>query len=67
MGFAIVDPQLPAEWASTLKLKATPEVRMILPVLRKNPPKDTATARRWFDILGGRLSGKVTFCKYSSP
>jgi len=66
MGFSVVDPQLPQDWVTKLKLKPHPPVRMILLVLKGTPPKDTVTARKWFDLLAGRLSGLSEFPRLAS-
>lgn len=57
MGFSVVDQSVPSDWVHKLKLLSAPSVDLIIPILRKSPPRDIATARRWFEILASRLSG----------
>lgn len=64
MGFSVVDSSLPADWVTKLKLPKTPPVTAIISVLERTPPKDLDTARKWFELLAGRLSG--TFGSRSS-
>lgn len=59
MGFSVVDPSMHSDWVLKLKLLPAPPVQLIIPVLRANPPQDTAMARRWYELLANRLSGKV--------
>ncbi|KAF8513724.1 hypothetical protein BU17DRAFT_95084 [Hysterangium stoloniferum] len=56
MGFSAVHTSLPAYWATTLKLPKTPPVNMILPILKDKMPRDLLLARKWFELLSGRLS-----------
>ncbi|KIJ33557.1 hypothetical protein M422DRAFT_783144 [Sphaerobolus stellatus SS14] len=60
MGFATVDPQLVADWVTKLKLKPSPPINKILPVLKNSAPRDMTTARRWFELLATRLSDFTT-------
>lgn len=55
MGFSVVDPSMLSDWVHKLKLFSAPSVDLIIPILRKSPPRDIATARRWFELLAGRL------------
>lgn len=61
LGFAVVDPTLHDGMARKLKVKKSPSTSNVLAVLKKSPPEDEATARRWFDILSGHVSGRMFY------
>jgi hypothetical protein len=54
-----VDPMLHGEVASKLKLKNQPLTSDLVTFLRRSPPRDEATAREWFEVLSGRVSGRI--------
>ncbi|KIJ32556.1 hypothetical protein M422DRAFT_265572 [Sphaerobolus stellatus SS14] len=58
--FATVNPQLVADWVTKLKLKPSPPINKILPVLKNAAPRDMTTARKWFEMLATRLSDFMT-------
>jgi hypothetical protein len=61
LGFAVVDPTLHDKMARRLKVKKSPSTSNIVTVLKRSPPEDEATARRWFDILSGHVSGRMFY------
>jgi len=54
-----VDPLLPDGAASKLKLNNHPPTSELVNLLERRPPRDVATARQWFDVLSGRVPGKL--------
>jgi Protein of unknown function (DUF3684) len=56
-----VDPMLPHEVAIILKLKKKPPTFDLVTLLRRSPPGDEATARLWFEVLSGRVSGRMFY------
>jgi Protein of unknown function (DUF3684) len=56
-----VDPMLHDGLASKLKLKNEPPTRDLVNLLKRYPPEDEATARQWFEVLSGRVLGRI-FC-----
>jgi hypothetical protein len=54
-----VDPQLPDGAAVKLKLKSHPPTSELVTLLEKFPPGDEAIARQWFEVLSGRVPGRV--------
>jgi hypothetical protein len=63
LGFTILDPTLQdraGRAASKLKLKKHPAISELVTFLKRSPPGDEATARQWFEILSGRLSGRIS-------
>ncbi|GJJ14590.1 hypothetical protein Clacol_008856 [Clathrus columnatus] len=56
MGFSVIDPGIPSDWVLKLGLSPAPSVKLLIPILRTNPPRDVDLARKWFELLAGRLS-----------
>ena len=54
-----MDPLLPDGAASKLKLNNHPPTSELVNLLERRPPRDVATARQWFDVLSGRVPGKL--------
>ena len=52
-----MDPTLDDDAASKLKLKKHPPTSELVTLLKRSPPGDEVTARQWFEILAGRVSG----------
>jgi len=61
LGFAIADPLLHEGTASKLKLHNHPPTSELVTLLAKLPPGDEETARRWFEVLSGRVPGRFSF------
>jgi len=59
LGFAVVDPSLPDGVASKLKLNHHPPTLELVTLLQRRPPGDEATARQWFEVLSGRVPGRL--------
>jgi len=47
--------------ARKLRLKDKPSTFDRMTLLKRSPPEDEATARQWFEILSGRVSGKIFY------
>ena len=54
-----MDPLLPDGAASKLKLNNHPPTSELVTLLERRPPRDVVTARQWFDVLSGRVPGKL--------
>jgi hypothetical protein len=54
-----VDPQLPDGAAVKLKLKNHPPTSELVTLLERFPPGDETIARQWFEVLSGRVPGRV--------
>jgi hypothetical protein len=54
-----VDPELPDGTATKLKLNNHPPTSDLVTLLEKFPPQDEAIARQWFEILSGRVPGRL--------
>jgi hypothetical protein len=54
-----VDPQLLDGAAAKLKLKNHPPASELVTLLERSPPGDEAIARQWFEVLSGRVPGRV--------
>jgi len=54
-----VDPQLVDGAAGKLKLKNHPPTSELVTLLETFPPEDEAIARQWFEVLSGRVPGRV--------
>ncbi len=61
LGFAVVDPLLLDGAATKLKLKNYPPTSELLTLLERFPPGDEATARQWFEVLSGRVPGRLIY------
>lgn len=59
LGFAVVDPLLPDGVANKLKLNHHPPTSELVTLLQRRPPGDEATARQWFEVLSGRVPGRL--------
>lgn len=58
-GFLVVDSSaLPDGAAEKLKLKSQPPTTSMVQVLEKSPPTNPSTARQWFEVLAGRITGE---------
>jgi Protein of unknown function (DUF3684) len=56
-----VDPTLPDGTARKLKLNIHPPTSKLVTLLKGSPPGDEATAREWFQVLSGRVSGRIFY------
>jgi Protein of unknown function (DUF3684) len=56
-----VDPSLPDGAASKLKLNKHPSTSELVILLKRSPPRDEATASHWFQVLSGRVSGRISY------
>jgi Protein of unknown function (DUF3684) len=56
-----VDPTLQDGVASKLKLNKHPPTSELVNLLKRSPPADEATARQWFQVLSGRVSGRIFY------
>jgi hypothetical protein len=54
-----MDPQLLDGAAAKLKLKNHPPTSELVTLLERFPPGDEAIARQWFEVLSGRVPGRV--------
>lgn len=54
-----MDPQLIDGAAVKLKLKIHPPTFELVALLERFPPGDEAIARQWFEVLSGRVPGRV--------
>lgn len=54
-----MDPELIDGAAVKLKLKNHPPTSELVTLLERFPPEDEATARQWFEVLSGRVPGRV--------
>jgi hypothetical protein len=61
LGFATVDPMLPDGAAHKLGLNQRPHQLDLMTVLERSPPEDESTARKWFEILSGHVSGRLLY------
>ena len=59
-GFLVVHPSIRDVATEKLKLRKYPPTSLLLPILESTPPKEITDARKWFEILAGRLSGKFS-------
>ena len=59
LGFLIVHPNIREAAVEKLKLQSSPPVTSLVPLLESSPPKDPVIARKWFEVLAGRLSGTL--------
>jgi len=59
LGFAVVDPSLSDGTANKLKLNRHPPISELVTLLERRPPGDEATARQWFEVLSGRVPGRL--------
>ena len=59
LGFLTVHPDIREVAVEKLKLQQSPPVASLVPLLESSPPKDPAIARKWFEVLAGRLSGTL--------
>lgn len=57
----MVDPLLLDGASSKLKLKSHPPTSELVTLLERYPPGDEAKARQWFEVLSGRVPGRL-FC-----
>lgn len=58
LGFLTVHASIRDVAIDKLKLQRSPPTSMLLPLLENLPPQDPALARKWFEVLAGRLSGR---------
>lgn len=58
LGFAIVDPMLPDEAASKLRLNLRPQDADLVTLLARSPPEDETTARKWLELFCDCVSGR---------
>jgi hypothetical protein len=56
-----VDPTLQDGTASKLKLNKRPPTSELVTLLKTSPPGDEAIARQWFEVLSGRVSGRISY------
>jgi hypothetical protein len=56
-----VDPTFRGDAASKLKLINHPPTSKLVRLLEGSPPGDEATARQWFQVLSGRVSGRIFY------
>jgi hypothetical protein len=61
LGFPVVDPTLQDGAASKLKLNSHPPTSELVALLKRSPPGDETTARLWFQVLSGRVSGRIFY------
>jgi Protein of unknown function (DUF3684) len=61
LGFTIVDPTLPDGAARKLKVKEHPPTSELVTVLKRSPPGDEVTARRWFQVLSRCVSRRIFY------
>ena len=54
-----MDPTFDDTATSKLKLKHIPPTSELVALLKRSPPEDEVTARKWFEILAGRVSGRT--------
>jgi len=54
-----VDPLLPDGVANKLKLNRHPPTSELVTLLQRRPPGDEETARQWFEVLSGRVPGRL--------
>ena len=54
-----MDPALDNAATRKLRLKDQPSTSKLVTLLERSPPRDEVTARQWFEILAGRVSGKI--------
>lgn len=56
-----MDPMLHDGGARTkLKLMIKPPTSDLVTLLKRSPPGDETTARQWFEVLSGRVSGRIS-------
>ena len=55
-----MDPTLDSTAARKLKLNKHPPTSELVTLLKRSPPGEEVTARQWFEILAGCVSG-ITF------
>lgn len=60
----VVHPSVRDIASEKLKLKVHPPTSLIMPLLEKNAPNDTTTARSWFEALAGRIAGPSHTCAF---
>ena len=61
LGFAVVDSELPDGAEGKLQLNNRPPPSDLVTLLERSPPRDETTARRWFEILSGCVSGRLIY------
>ena len=54
-----MDPSLPDGVASKLKLNHHPPTSELVTLLQRRPPGGEAMARQWFEVLSGRVPGRL--------
>lgn len=59
LGFAVVDSILLDGATVKLKLNKHPPTSELVSLLERFPPEDEAIARQWFEVLSGRVPGRV--------
>ena len=57
LGLTVTAPTVTSDMARKLQLEKDPSARRIISVLQGRLAKDVAEARRWFEILAGKVSG----------
>ncbi|KAI0046331.1 hypothetical protein FA95DRAFT_1398210 [Auriscalpium vulgare] len=55
LGFAVISPELRDQALAKLKIASHPPTSRLVTLLEKSPPQDESTARRWFEVLSGRI------------
>jgi len=56
-----VDSTLPRGVANLLELEKKPPTSDLVILLKRSPPGDEATSRLWFEVLSGRVSGRIFY------
>ncbi|KAK7445396.1 hypothetical protein VKT23_014813 [Stygiomarasmius scandens] len=55
-GFAVLASSIVKDVALKLRIREHPPSNMLVEYLRKTPPKDVPEARKWFEVLAGRIT-----------
>jgi Protein of unknown function (DUF3684) len=61
LGFNSVQAELKYDIVGKLKIPNNPPTFKLVELLEKTPPKDDETARKWFEVLAGRISGPSSY------
>ena len=58
MGFAVLAPNV-KEYATQLGISEHPPTSRLVALLEQSPPSDQTVATQWFQLLAGRIPGKI--------
>ena len=60
LGFSVIAPEWREHAISKFMIKEHPPTSRLVTLLEKSPPADEAIAAQWFQILAGRIPGRLS-------